>query len=133
MMARKKVWLAALIVCLLAGAWCAWKNRDKAPVIPGPAEQHAQEAVTSATSAVAEAQDAVKKGKAVLRKIPGEVRKIEQRAMDAALSADLATLADRANARLGEWIRQHPATGNAVQPSDAGAGAVLPGIDGTCE
>ena len=127
------LWGVLFALVLVVAGWMMWHRRPPAPPIPGPVEQHAQEAVTSATSAVAEAQDAVKKGKAVLRKIPGEVRKIEQKAMDAALSADLATLADRANARLGEWLRQHPATGNTVCPSDAGPGAVLPGTGGPCE
>lgn len=127
------LWGVLFALVLGAAAWMVWHRRPPAPAIPGPVEQHAQEAVTSATSAVAEAQGAVKKGKAVLRQIPGEVRKIEQKAMDAALSADLATLADRANDRLGEWVRQHPATGNAIPSSDAGPGAVLPGGGGPCE
>jgi hypothetical protein len=130
-MSSKRVLVLLVILALFAGAWWSWRSYQKPPVVP--AERRVQEAVTSAASAVAEAQDAVKKGKAILRQIPGEVRKIEQKAMDAALSADLATLADRANARLGEWLRQHPATGNTIQSSDAGPGAVLSGTGGPGE
>ena len=128
-MSRKGFWLIA-ILALLAGAWWAWHSRGVPPVVP--AEHQAQEAVVTATEAVASADAAVKKGKKILRAIPGEVRKIEEKAMAAALSDDLGVLADRANARIREWVREHP-TGNAVRSPDLGTGAVLPGGSGQGE
>ena len=125
-MSRKGFWLIA-ILALLAGAWWAWHSRGATPVVP--AEHQAQEAVVTATEAVASADAAVKKGKKILRAIPGEVRKIEEKAMAAALSDDLGVLAGRANDRIREWVRQHP-TGNAIRSSDLRAGVVLPGAGG---
>lgn len=127
-MSRKVLWLIA-ILALLAGAWLAWQTRE-APKVP--AERQAQEAVVTATEAVASADAAVKKGKRILRAIPGEVRKVEEKAMAAAQSDDLGVLAGRANDRIREWVREHP-TGNAVGASGTGAGAVLPGASGAGE
>jgi type II secretory pathway pseudopilin PulG len=121
-MSRKALWLIA-ILALLAGAWWAWQTRE-APKVP--AERQAQEAVATATEAVASADKAIKKGRAILRAIPGEVKAVEKQAEDSARSADLGVLAGRANDRIREWVRRHP-TGNAVGSSDAGAGSVLAG------
>ena len=131
-MMKRSVWLILALVALIAGAWWAWRSHDKPPVTP--AATQAQEAVTTATEAIAEAETAVKKGKAILKRIPGEVRKIEANAISAAQSADLGTLADRANARIRQWVTTH-STGNADLSGAGGAvhGAPVPGGGGTSQ
>ena len=129
-MNRKAILAILAILALIAGAWWAWRSHTKPPVTP--AVTQAQEAITTATEAIAEAETAIKKGKAILKRIPGEVKAIEENAVSAADRATLDELADRANGRIREWVRQHPA-GDAVRSSDAGAGAVLSGGGGTGE
>jgi hypothetical protein len=128
-MTKKNVMLILAVLALIAGAWWAWRSHDKPPVTP--AVTQAQEAVTTATEAIAEAETAVKKGKAILKRIPGEVKKIEANAISAADRASLDELADRANGRIREWVRQHP-TGNADLSGAGGAvhGAPVPGGGG---
>jgi hypothetical protein len=126
----KKVGLIALaVLALLAGVWWAWvRHEPPEVVIHSPATQQAQEAATTATTAVSEAETAVKKGKAILKRIPGEVKKIEENSISAAHRASLDELADRANGRIREWVREHP-TGNADLSGAGGAvhGAPVPG------
>lgn len=130
----KKVGMIALaVLALLAGVWWAWRAH-KPPVVPTPAATQAQEAITTGAQAITEAQDAVKKGKAILKRIPGEVTQIEANAISAADRATLDQLADRANGRIREWVTTH-STGNA-HPSGAGGsirGAVVPGGGGPSE
>ncbi len=128
-MTKKSVWLILAVLALLAGAWWAWRSHDKPPVTP--AVQQAQEAATTATTAVATAEDAVKKGKAILKRIPGEVRQIEANAISAADRANLDELADRANGRIREWVTTH-STGNADLRGAGGAvhGTPVPGGGG---
>ena len=125
-MTKRNVMLILAVLALIAGGLMAWRHYRKPP--PIPAATQAQEAITTATTAIAEAQESVKKGKAILKRFPGEVRKIEANAISAARSADLGTLADRANSRIREWVRQHP-TGNADLSGAGGTvhGATVPG------
>lgn len=129
-MSRTGLWLIA-ILALLAGAWWAWQTRD-APKVP--ADRQAQEAVATATEVVASADAAVKKGKKILRAIPGEVKAIEKQAEDSARSADLGVLAGRANDRIREWVTTH-STGNADLSGADGAvhGAPVPGGGSTSQ
>lgn len=125
-----KKWLIALVGVLAigAGAYLGWKVYHK-PNPPVPAQQQAQEAITTATQALAEVNKNIKKGKALIKKLPGEVKKIEENAISASQRATLDELAGRANARIRDWVTQHP-TGNSVQPSKPGDGSVLPGGSG---
>jgi hypothetical protein len=131
-MKRKTVLTILAILALSAGAWWAWRSHTRPPVTP--AATQAQEAATTATTAVSEAETAVKKGKAILKRIPGEVKKIEANAIASADRASLDQLADRANGRIREWVREHP-TGNADPAGAGGAlhGAPVPGAGGTGE
>lgn len=113
------------VLMLSLGGWVAWRNYHK-PKPPVPAQQQAQEAVTTATQAIAVVSENVKKGKALIKKLPGEVKKIEEDAVSASRNADLNQLASRANQRIRNWVTQH-STSNAIQPPNSGAGPVLPG------
>lgn len=120
-------WWGVGFLCVLAlglGIW--WQWRAYHPNQPVPAQQQAQEAVNVATQALAEANDNIKKGKALIRKLPGEVRQIEEAAVHASRNSDLNELAVRANQRIRNWVTTH-STSNSVQPSDTGTGTVLPG------
>ena len=131
----KKQWLIlAAVLALVAGVWWAWRtHRPPEPPEP-PAVQQAQEAITTAADAIAEAETAVRKGKAILRRLPGEVKAIETSAVDAADRASLDELADRANRRISEWAREHPA-GDADLSGAGGSlhGAPVPGGGGSGE
>ena len=126
----KKQWLIlAAVLAVVAGGLWAWRNYHRPPV---PAETQAIQEISEGLEAVGKADMAIKKGRAIIRALPGEATEIEKTAVDAASSADLATLADRANARIREWSRQHP-SGGPDGGSAAGAGAVLPGGGGSGE
>ncbi len=120
---NKKVLVVLCILAVVAGGLWAWRNWHR-PIVP--AETQAVEQIAEGVEAVEKAETAIKRGRAIIRALPGEVKQIEQKAIDAAVSADLAVLADRANARIREWTREHPA-GDADGGSGAGAGVVLPG------
>lgn len=132
----KRIGLIALaVLALLAGVWWAWmRHEPPEAVIHSPATQQAQEAATTATTAVATAEDAVKKGKAILKRIPGEVKALEKNAISAADRATLDELADRANGRIREWVTTH-STGNADLSGAGGAvhGAPVPGGGSTSQ
>lgn len=126
---RFKGWILLLLIVLAigAGVYFGWKYYHKPDLVP--AQQQAQEAITTATQAIAEVNQNIKKGKALIKKLPGEVRKIEENSISASQRATLDELASRANARIRDWVTQHP-TGNSLQPSKSGTGPVLSGGSG---